>query len=64
MIWSGGVARIGLRPAVKVDTVYKAVIVRPTNYIAGKAYTQWEKDEMSEDIRVESLNDDQMRDLT
>lgn len=36
-------------------------------YIAGKVYKQWRtKDsgaEMPEDIRVESLNDDQMRDL-
>ena len=32
-------------------------------YIAGKTYTRWKKAEMPEDIRVESLNDDQMRDL-
>ena len=32
-------------------------------YIAGKTYTRWEKNGMPEDIRVESLNDDQMRDL-
>jgi hypothetical protein len=32
-------------------------------YVAGKTYTRWEKTEMPEDIRVESLNDDQMRDL-
>ena len=32
-------------------------------YIAGKTYTRWEKNEMPEYIRVESLNDDQMRDL-
>jgi len=32
-------------------------------YIAGKTYTQWKKAEMPEDIRVESLNDDQVRDL-
>jgi len=32
-------------------------------YIAGKTYTRWEKNEMPEDIRVESLNDDQVRDL-
>jgi len=32
-------------------------------YIAGKTYTRWEKNEMPEDIRVESLNDDQMKDL-
>ena len=32
-------------------------------YIAGKSYTRWKKNEMPEDIRVESLNDEQMRDL-
>ena len=32
-------------------------------YIAGKTYTQWKKNEIPDDIRVESLNDDQMRDL-
>jgi len=32
-------------------------------HIAGKTYTQWKKTEMPEDIRVESLNDDQMRDF-
>jgi len=32
-------------------------------YIAGKTYARWKKNEMPEDIRVESLNDDQMRDL-
>jgi len=32
-------------------------------YIAGKTYTRWKKNEMPEDIRVESLNDDQVRDL-
>ena len=32
-------------------------------YIAGKTYTRWKKNEMPEDIRIESLNDDQMRDL-
>lgn len=32
-------------------------------YIAGKVYSQWEKTEMPEDIRVESLRDDQLRDL-
>ncbi len=32
-------------------------------YIAGKTYTRWKKTEMPEDIRVESLNDNQMRDL-
>jgi len=33
-------------------------------YIAGKTYAQWNnKNQLPEDIRVESLNDDQMRDL-
>jgi len=32
-------------------------------YIAGKVYSRWKKTEMPEDIRVESLRDDQMRDL-
>ena len=32
-------------------------------YIAGMTYTRWKKNEMPKDIRVESLNDDQMRDL-
>ncbi len=32
-------------------------------YIAGKTYTREKKAEMPDDIRVESLNDDQMRDL-
>ena len=33
-------------------------------YIAGKVYAQWNnKSQLPEDIRVESLNDDQMRDL-
>jgi len=32
-------------------------------YIAGKTYTREKKAEMPEDIRVESLNDEQMRDL-
>ena len=32
-------------------------------YIAGKVYSQWKKTEMPEDIRVESLRDDQLRDL-
>jgi len=32
-------------------------------YIAGKVYSQWKKTEMPEDIRVESLRDDQVRDL-
>ncbi len=32
-------------------------------YIAGKTYTRWKKTEMPEDIRVETLDDEQMRDL-
>ena len=32
-------------------------------YIAGKTYTRWKKNEMPEDIRVESLRDDQVQDL-
>ncbi len=32
-------------------------------YIATKTYTRWKKTEMPEDIRVESLRDDQMADL-
>jgi len=32
-------------------------------YIAGKTYTRWKKTEMPEDIRVESLRDDQVVDL-
>ena len=32
-------------------------------YIAGKTYTRWKKAEMPEDIRLESINDDQMIEL-
>jgi hypothetical protein len=32
-------------------------------YIAGKVYSGWKKNEMPADIRVESLRDDQLRDL-
>jgi hypothetical protein len=32
-------------------------------YIAGKVYSGWKKTEMPQDIRVESLRDDQLRDL-
>ena len=32
-------------------------------YIADKVYSGWKKTEMLEDIRVESLRDDQLRDL-
>ena len=32
-------------------------------YVAGKTYARWNKKEIPEDIRVISLNDEQMRDL-
>lgn len=32
-------------------------------YIAGKTYSRWGKHEIPEDIRVESINDEQTRDL-
>ena len=32
-------------------------------YIAGKVHSRWKKTEMPEDIRVESLRDNQVRDL-
>lgn len=32
-------------------------------YVAGKTYRQWRKSEIPEDIRVNSLNDQQMADL-
>jgi len=32
-------------------------------YVAGKTCTRWHKSEMSDDIRVDSLNDEQMADL-
>jgi hypothetical protein len=32
-------------------------------YVAGKTYTRWRKSEMPDDIRVESLTDQQMADL-
>ncbi len=32
-------------------------------YIANKTYSRWRKSEVPEDIRVESLTDEQMRDL-
>jgi hypothetical protein len=32
-------------------------------YVAGKAYTRWQKGEMPEDIRVDSLNNQQTADL-
>ena len=51
--------------------LYAAALTQPMDhdwaqiylYIAGKTYTRWKKAEMPEDIRVESLNDEQMRDL-
>jgi len=51
--------------------LFTAVLTQPMDhdwgqiylYIAGKTYTRWKKNEMPEDIRVEPLNDDQMRDL-
>jgi CO dehydrogenase/acetyl-CoA synthase beta subunit len=33
-------------------------------YIAGKTYTRWQKNEMPDDIRVESLTDQQTADLS
>jgi len=33
-------------------------------YIAGKTYTRWRKGEMPDDIRVDSLNDKQLADLS
>ena len=32
-------------------------------YVAGKTYARWNKNEIPEDIRVESLTNEQMRDL-
>ena len=32
-------------------------------YVAGKTYTRWQKSEMPDDIRVDSLNNQQMMDL-
>jgi len=32
-------------------------------YVAGKTYTRWQKGEMPEDIRVDSLNNQQSADL-
>ncbi len=32
-------------------------------YVAGKTYTRWRKSEMPDDIRVDSLNNQQMADL-
>jgi CO dehydrogenase/acetyl-CoA synthase beta subunit len=33
-------------------------------YVANKTYSRWRKNEVPEDIRVESLTDEQMRDLS
>ncbi|MBA7628957.1 hypothetical protein ES703_36454 [subsurface metagenome] len=51
--------------------LYTACLTQPVDhdwgqiylYIAGKTYSQWKKTEIPEDIRVESLRDDQMIDL-
>ena len=51
--------------------LYTAALTQPVDhdwsqiylYIATKTYKQWGKNEMLADIRVESLTDDQMRDL-
>ncbi len=51
--------------------LYTAALTQPMGhdwgqiylYIAGKTYTRWKKNEMPEDIRVETLRDDQMADL-
>ncbi len=32
-------------------------------YVAGKSYTRWQKSEMPDDIRVDSLSNEQMADL-
>ena len=32
-------------------------------YVAGRTYAKWNKSEIPEDIRIESLTDEQMRDL-
>ena len=51
--------------------LYTAALTQPMDhdwgqiylYVAGKTYTRWKKTEMPEDIRVDSLRDDQMADL-
>ena len=51
--------------------LYTAALTQPMDYdwgqiylyIAGKTYTRWKKTEMPEDIRVDSLRDDQTADL-
>jgi len=51
--------------------LYTAALTQPMDhdwtqiylYIVSKTYTRWKKNEMPEDIRVESLRDDQVADL-
>jgi len=51
--------------------LYAAALTQPMDhdwtkiylYIAGKTYRRWGKDEMPADIAVDSLNDDQVREL-
>jgi len=51
--------------------LYTAALTQPMDhdwtkiylYIAGKTYRRWGKDEMPADIAVDSLNDDQVREL-
>jgi len=51
--------------------LYTAALTQPMGhdwgqiylYIANKTYSRWRKNEVPEDIRVESLTDEQMRDL-
>jgi len=51
--------------------LYTACLTQPVDhdwgqiylYIAGKTYARWKKNEIPEDIRVDSLQDDQMADL-
>jgi len=51
--------------------LYTACLTQPVDhdwgqiylYIAGKVYSRWKKNEIPEDIQVESLRDDQMAEL-
>jgi len=51
--------------------LYTAALTQPMDhdwgqiysYVANKTYSRWRKNEVPEDIRVESLTDEQMRDL-
>jgi len=51
--------------------LYTAALTQPVDhdwgqiylYVANKTYGRWGKNEVAEDIRVESLTDDQVRDL-